>query len=193
MDVILSREGAVGQECDLLVCGFFQDERPLKGTSGWVDWRFNGRLSRLVMDKRLTGDWKETTLIPSNGRVVPRLVLLLGLGKTKEYSYLQLRDLFPHLLETLRNLRISSICLSLPHEGAYKVDVDCGKLIEIFLEGVKDCLDQWQHGPDEEWIKVLRLFLAEEESRISDILLGVQAAQSILRDRLKIRVLVPSV
>jgi hypothetical protein len=192
MDLILSREGVDGQECDLLVSGFFQDERPLKGTTGWIDWRFNGRLSRLVMDERLTGIWKETTLMPSDGRIAPKLLLLLGLGKSKEYSYLHVRGLFPHVLETIKNLRASSICLSLPHGGGYAVDVDCGKLIEIFLEGVRDCLDQWPQGPDEEWIKTLRVFLAEEERRISEILLAVQAAQSALGDRLRIRVLVPS-
>jgi len=191
MDVILSRDGAEGQECDVLVTGMFQDERPLKGTSGWIDWRLNGRLSRLAMDKRLTGDWKETTLIPSSGRIIPRMILLLGLGRTKEYSTIRLRELFGHLLETVKNLRTSSICLSLPF-GEEKYNVDSGKLTVIFLEGVADCLDLWQHTPDEEWIKGLRLFFAEGEDRVSEILLGVQAAQSILQDRINIHVFIPS-
>ena len=81
MDVILSKERVDVQECDVLVTGFFKDERPLKGSSGWIDWRLNGMLSRFLMEKKLTGDWKETTLIPSQGRVMPRMILLLGLGK----------------------------------------------------------------------------------------------------------------
>jgi hypothetical protein len=190
MDVILSSEGVDVQECDVLVTGFFLDERPLKGSSGWVDWRLNGMLSHFVMEKRLIGDWKETTLIPSQGRVAPRMILLVGLGPLKEYSYLRLRELSPYLLETLRKLNTSHICLSLPYEESY--NVDCGKLAEVLIEGIADCLDLAQDALNEEWIKGLRLFFAEGGERFPEILLGVQTAQSILEDRLPIRIFTPS-
>ena len=83
MEVILSTLQADVQECEILVLGFFEDERPLRGSSGWVDWRLNGVLSRYVIDKRLSGTWKETTLIPSQGRILPPLILLVGLGKVR--------------------------------------------------------------------------------------------------------------
>lgn len=190
MDVILSTEKTDVQECDVLVTGFFQDERPLKGASGWMDWRLNGMLSRFLIEKRLTGDWQEKILIPSQGRVMPRMILLLGLGKVKEYSYLRLRELSPYLLEILKKLNTSSICLSLPYEEDY--NVDCGKLIEVLIEGIGDCLDLEQYSFDQEWIKGLRLFFAEGEERFPEILLGVQTAQSILENRLKIRIFTPS-
>jgi len=190
MDVILSSEEIDVQECDILVTGFFQDERPLKGSSGWIDWRFNGMLSHYLIEKKLTGDWKETTLIPSQGRVVPRMILLLGLGEVQDYSYLRLRELSPYLLETLKKLNTSNICLSLPYEESF--NVDCGKLAEILIEGIADCLDLGPYRLDEEWIKGLRLFFAEGEERFAEILLGVQTAQSILEDRLPIRIFTPS-
>jgi hypothetical protein len=190
MDVILSTEGIDVQECDVLVTGFFQDERPLKGSSGWIDWRLNGMLSRFLIQKRLTGEWQETTLIPSQGRVMPRMVLLLGLGKVKEYSYLRMRAFSPYLLETLKKLNTSNVCLSLPYEESY--NVDCGKLIEVLIEGIADCLDLDQYSFNPVWIKGLRLFFAEGEEQFAEILLGVQTAQSILEDRLKIRIFAPS-
>lgn len=190
MDVILSTEGVDVQECDVLVAGFFQDERPLKGSSGWIDWRLNGMLSQFLIENKLTGDWKETTLIPSQGRVVPRLILLLGLGRVKEYSYLRLRELSSHLLETLKKLKTINVCLSLPYEEGY--NVDCGKLVEVLIEEIADCLDPTRNLMDGEWIKGLRLFFAEGEERFSEILLGVQTAKSILEDRLHIRIFIPS-
>jgi hypothetical protein len=190
MDVILSTEGVVFQKCDILVTGFFQDERPLKGSTGWVDWRLNGMLSQFLMEKRLTGDWQERTLIPSQGRVMPRMILLLGLGKVKEYSYLRMRELSPYLLEILKKLNTSNVCLSLPHEESY--NVDCGKLAEVLIEAIADCLDLDQYSFHPEWIKGLRLFFAEGEERFPEIVLGVQTAQSILEDRLKIRIFAPS-
>ncbi|MEW6375514.1 MAG: M17 family peptidase N-terminal domain-containing protein, partial [Thermodesulfobacteriota bacterium] len=142
------------------------------------------------MEKRLTGEWKETTLIPSHGRVTSPMILLFGLGEVREYNSLRLRELSSYLLETLRKLNASSICLSLPYEENY--NVDCGKLAEVLLEGFADCLDLNQYRFDEEWIKGLRIFFAEGERRFSEILLGVQIAQSILAGRLKIRIFAPS-
>jgi len=190
MDVIVSPEEADVQECDVLVAGIFKDERPLRGSSGWIDWRLNGLLSRFLIEKKLTGDWKETTLIPSQGRMMPRMILLLGLGEVKEYSYLRLRDLTLHLLETFKKLGTSNVCFSLPYEESYPVD--CGKSAEVLIEGVADCLDLGRGLLDGEWIHHLRLFFAGGEEHFSEILFGVQTAQSILQERIQIRIFVPS-
>jgi len=190
MDVILSAEGVDEQECDVLVAGFFQDERPLRGASGWIDWRFNGMLSHFLIEKRLTGDWKETTLIPSHGRVTPSMVLLFGLGKVKEYSYLRLRELSSYLLETLEKLKTSNICLSFPYEESY--NVDCGKSAEVLIEGIADCLDLDRYSSNQDWINGLRIFFAEGEERFAEILFGVQTAKSILEERLQIKIFSPS-
>jgi hypothetical protein len=117
------------------------------------------------------------------------MILLLGLGMVREYSYLRLRELSPFLLETLKKLSISNICLSLPYEESY--NVDCGKLAEVLIESIADCLDLDQYSFNQEWIKGLRLFFAEGEERFPEMLLGIQTAQSILEDRLKIRIYAP--
>jgi len=189
MDIILSVEDVDLQECELLVAGFFQDERPLKGASGLIDWRLNGTISHLLKEGRMTGDWQEATLIPSRGRVIPPLILLLGLGRVRDYSTLRLRDLFPRLFETLRNLKSSKICLSFPSNEKY--NVDCGKSAEVLLEGMADCFDPGS-SLNEDWATKLQLFFAVEEEKFPEILLGVQTAQSILKDRLKIRIFTAS-
>jgi hypothetical protein len=190
MDVILSKERVDVQECDVLVIGFFVDERPLKGSSGWIDWRLNGMISRFLIEKKLSGDWKEMTLVLSQRRIVPRMILLLGLGETKEYSYLRLRELAPHLLVTLKKLGTLNVCFSLPYEESY--NVDCGKLAEVLIEGIVDGSDLGEHPFDEEWMKNLRLFFAEGEEHFSELLLGVQTAKSILEERIQIRIFTPS-
>ncbi|MGB9627873.1 MAG: M17 family peptidase N-terminal domain-containing protein [Thermodesulfobacteriota bacterium] len=190
MDVILSKESPDLQECDLLVTGFFQDERPLKGCVGWLDWRFNGLLSHFILEKRLTGDWKETILIPSQGRVTPALVLLLGLGGLKEYSYLRLREIFPYLLETIQKLKVKRICLSFPYGET--TNVDCGKLTEVLLEGMVDSLDTPGHSIDETWLRGVQVFFGEGEEYFYEILLGVQTAKMILEERFPIRIFTPS-
>ena len=188
MDVIISKESIDLQETDLLITGLFQDERPLRGSIGWIDWRLNGMLSRFLIENRLTGEWRERTLIPSQDRVSPKVILLFGLGKVKEYSYLSVREVVPFVVETLKNLRAFNLCFSLPYGNEY--NVDCGKLTEVLLEGLLDGLDQYPS--DRKWIESLTLFFGEGEERFSEILLGVQTAKSILKDRLPIRILTPS-
>lgn len=190
MDIILSTEGIDLQECDVLVTGFFQDERPLKGSCGWIDWRLNGLLSHFLIEKRLTGRWKETTLIPSKGRVTPKMILLIGLGKVRDYSHLRLGDLSSHLLGTLRNLNALSVCLSLPYEGHY--NVDCRKAAEVLMEGFANCLGMGKHSYSEDWVRGLLFFFSVEEENISEILLGLQTAQSVLEGRFSIRIFAPS-
>jgi len=186
MDIILSKERVDAQDCDILVTGFFRDERPLKGSSGWIDWRFNGMLSQLLIEDKLTGDWKEATLIPSQERILPRMILLLGLGEVKRYGSLRLRELSPYLLDTLRKLGWLNVCLSFPYGDSYHVD--CRKIVESLIEGIANNLGHQDALLEERWTRRLRLFLAEGEEVFSEILSGVQAAKSIFGERIQIKV-----
>ncbi len=186
MDVILSDRKADVQDCEALVSGFFEDERPLRGTSGWLDWRLNGLLSHLLIDQRLIGTWKETILIPSQGRILAPLILLIGLGKVREYSYLRLRELLPFLLESLQKLNVSRICFSLPEDEEHQVE--SGKMTEVLMEGIADSITE-PSTRREGWIKGLTLCFAGIESRSEEVLLGLQTARSILEDRLDIQIL----
>jgi hypothetical protein len=190
MDVIVSTEGVDLQECDLLAAGLFQDERPLKGTSGWLDWRLNGLLSHFLIEKRLTGNWKETVLIPSQGRITSRLILLAGLGKVREYSSLRVRELLPFLLNALMKLEVSSFSLSFPHGENY--NLDCSKLIGVILEGVADFGDKGKGRGDGDWVADLRICFAEGEEKFPEVLMGVQTAGAMLQPRVEMRLFIPS-
>jgi len=190
MDVILSSEAIDVQECDIIVVGFFLDERPLRGASGWIDWRLNGRLSRFIQAKRLTGEWKETTLVPSEGRLVAPLILLIGLGRVREYGTPRLRELSAHLIMTLQGIQVPNICLSFPCGEPYTVDD--GKMAEALVEGIADCLDRDPRLTGEEWVKNLRLLFTQDADRFEETLLGIQAVKSILKDQFQIKVWIGS-
>jgi hypothetical protein len=69
--------------------------------------------------------------------------------------------------------------------------VDCGKSAEVLLEGMADCFNSGASLNDN-WATKLQLFFVAEEEKFPEILLGVQTAQSILKDRLKIRIFTAS-
>src|SRR5262249_60449693 len=64
------------------VCLFVpEDERPLTGAAGYVDWRLCGQLSRLLVDGFFKGSRGESLLLPSNGRIGGPRGVVVGLGR----------------------------------------------------------------------------------------------------------------
>ncbi len=189
MDLILSIENVDLQECDLLVIGFFQDERPLRGASGVIDWRLNGRLSHFLKEGKVTGAWEEMTLIPSEGRIVAPFILLLGLGKRETYGTLRLRDLLARLFGTLRNLQTSKVGLSFPVGDRSRFDH--GRFAEMLLLSLADCLSSLPSS-DDEWTSKLQLFFSIEKEKFSETLAGIQRVRSLMGERSKMRILIPS-
>jgi hypothetical protein len=91
---------------------------------------------------------------------------------------------------TLKRLDTLNVCFSLPYDESY--NVDCGKLAEVLIEGIADCLDLGQYPFDREWVESLRLFFAEGEEHFSELLLAVKTARSILEERIQIRIFAAS-
>ena len=65
---------------DALILGVLEDQRPLIGLAGLVDWRLCGALSRWLVSGFVAGTWGERVLYPSNPRLSQRITLILGLG-----------------------------------------------------------------------------------------------------------------
>lgn len=64
----------------------FEDERPLRGMAGYVDWRLCGALSRILFEGRFTGADGDALLFPVRGRFVPERVFCFGLGTQDAFT-----------------------------------------------------------------------------------------------------------
>ena len=73
-------------DSEIVVAGFFSDERPLRGGAGRADWRLCGGLSRRIVAGDLSG-LRGEALLMGCGRALraPRL-LLLGLGERGSFE-----------------------------------------------------------------------------------------------------------
>jgi hypothetical protein len=96
-----------------------EDERPLGGAAGFVDWRLCGQLSRLLVDGFFQGTRGESLLLPSSGRIgAPRLVVL-GIGPGGEALHGGvLRSALSQAADVLNRARVDSVALELPGRGA---------------------------------------------------------------------------
>lgn len=65
---------------EALCLPFFEDERPFRGTSGLLDWRLRGQLSKLRIRGRIRGRLGERVLLPGRPLTSFDKVFLVGLG-----------------------------------------------------------------------------------------------------------------
>lgn len=65
---------------EALAVPFFLDQRPLQGAAAMVDWRMNGRFSRLLVEGAATGAVGERIILPANEKFLARWLLFYGAG-----------------------------------------------------------------------------------------------------------------
>jgi hypothetical protein len=101
---------------NLLVLPFFSGVKPLKGTIGFVDWRLNSFLSRLIINNRIEGKFFEKILIPPFERIPAERILLNSLGKYEEIDPVKIAEYSQKLLETCYKISYANFALAVPIE-----------------------------------------------------------------------------
>lgn len=91
---------------------FFEDVRPLKGSASLIDWRLNGRLSDLILQGKISGQFAESLIMPSQGRLAAREIFVFGLGPSSELSEKKFEDSFSVLIDKLALLRSGDLIVS---------------------------------------------------------------------------------
>ncbi|MBW2504725.1 MAG: hypothetical protein JRE16_09170 [Deltaproteobacteria bacterium] len=66
---------------DSVVVLFFEDVRPLAGPAGLLDWRLNGQLTKMLLDRKVIGLAGEQVVLQNNGKLRADWVLFVGGGK----------------------------------------------------------------------------------------------------------------
>ena len=98
---------------ELVLLMHYQDQVPLHGLLGLVDWRVNGKLSRLVKDKVFVGNAREMLLMPSERRFKADKLVLLGLGRKTDFEEGHIPQVFDFIFQTSSRMKASQVCLSL--------------------------------------------------------------------------------
>lgn len=96
----------------LAIVTTFADERPLSGTAALLDWRLNGRLSRLIIESQYQSDLKELLLMPAEGRIGSKAILVCGLGRREHFSEAVTNQYIQFILETIHKQKITDFIIS---------------------------------------------------------------------------------
>ena len=101
---------------DVLLCVVGEDERPLKASNAWIDWRLFGTLTELIVRGVFSGKLGEKCLIPTYGKFKFDRLVLVGGGPlfdspVHDDHWLNIADV---LAKTAQSLKVHNIGLSLP-------------------------------------------------------------------------------
>lgn len=116
------------------VMTYFQDERPLKGTTGLADWRLCGRLSRFILDDRIDGRFGDTLMFPVGHRLKVERVLMIGLGYRASFNFESYSVCIRKIMDTLYKMQINNFALALP--GTVDCDIDVSMAASRFCEAL---------------------------------------------------------
>lgn len=94
-----------------LLLPIFEDERPLRGFAGLVDWRLHGQLSRLLKAGSLTGTLGERCLVPTQGYLRAERALIMGAGPRAKVDASILGGLMAKGVKALDGLGVRTIAL----------------------------------------------------------------------------------
>lgn len=100
-----------------LIVTFYENERPLAGLSGLLDWRFHGAISSFISSGVFTGAIGQCVYLPMVAHNVTLHLLFVGAGSSGSYGK---RGHVP--AETMRILKKNLSSLKLPKTGISRSD-----------------------------------------------------------------------
>lgn len=93
---------------------FFEDERPLRGAAGLLDWRLCGALSQMLQSGRCRGVEGEVTMLLGRTRLPFEKVLLVGEGPWDHFGPDTAARVAARVLEAAKGLRLKGFACALP-------------------------------------------------------------------------------
>jgi hypothetical protein len=114
-----------------------EDDRPLPGSAGYVDWRLCGALSRVLQSGFFVGARDDSLLLPTDGRFpVPR-IFVIGLGRRKGLDASSLGEALANAGQVLARAKVEAVALEIPGTGALDEATRASALSDKFLPAFK--------------------------------------------------------
>jgi hypothetical protein len=151
---------------EALALTFFEDERPLRGALGLVDWRLCGQLSKLLVRGRARGTFGETVLVPTRPRLPFEKLFLVGAGPVGEFDERRFDAVVERMLSTLDGARVRSSVMGLPGRAGGRMPA--ARAMEIFLAraAVHPAQDQVTLVEDAEAQRAMAPVIERERRRV---------------------------
>ncbi|MDP2272849.1 MAG: M17 family peptidase N-terminal domain-containing protein [Archangium sp.] len=99
---------------EAVCCFVVEDERPLSGAAGFLDWRLCGALSKILGSGFFVGAPGDKLLVPTDARVPARKLFAVGLGRSNAVTALGLEHALTQAAAMLSKANVDSVALAFP-------------------------------------------------------------------------------
>ena len=99
---------------EAVCCFVVEDERPLSGAPGFLDWRLCGGLSKILGSGFFVGAPGDKLLLPTDARIPATRVFAVGLGRAAGVSALGLEHALSQAASMLSKAKVDSVVLAFP-------------------------------------------------------------------------------
>ncbi|MDP6782600.1 MAG: leucyl aminopeptidase [Dehalococcoidia bacterium] len=103
---------------DAVIINLFEGIRKPGGATAAIDSALGGAISRLIAEKEIRGRLREVTIIHTLGRISPQRVVVVGLGKQKDFNQERLRGVMGEACRALRKVGARQVASILHGRGA---------------------------------------------------------------------------
>lgn len=132
-------QGDIGQqEVDAIIVNLFEDVSISGSTTGEIDKLLGGAISDLIADGEMTGTKGEITVIHTLGKIPPKRVILLGLGKISNFNTNVVRWVSGVVARHIRRIGATEVSTMVHGDGIRGLDPQqaAGAMVEGILLGL---------------------------------------------------------
>lgn len=162
-------------ECDALVVGVYEGEKPEAGTLAEIDKRTGGVLTSLIETGEFTGKTGESAYIHNPGEMKARRLLLMGAGKEEEFTTDNVRRMAGTAARTLRGKKARNFAFlrrsQLPIGDSAEAATE-GALLSLFDPDKYHTSDKTENHLD-------AMILVSTEGGVDDLKRGVERGRII--------------
>jgi hypothetical protein len=125
------------QGVDSLCLFVGEDDRPLPGSAGYVDWRLCGALSRVLQSGFFVGAREDSLLLPTDGRFPLPRIFVIGLGQRQRLDASSLGEAMAFAAQVMAKAKVQGVALEVPGAGVLEEGARISALTEKFLPVLK--------------------------------------------------------
>ncbi len=131
MKITVKNNSITDVSCDVLIVNLFEDVKTPGGATGAVDKALDGLISSYVIKKDgFKGKLNELYVLPTFGKIPADKVLVVGLGKSKEFDLNKVREVSAKAIKKAKSLQAQKVCTILLGAGTAGFDsFDCAQMI----------------------------------------------------------------
>ena len=130
---INSKIGKIEKEpAQVIVLWHFQDERTLLDETASIDKVLRGNILKAIRSKEFSGKIHQHLLIHTLDELPCQRVLIMGLGKKKDFSLDRMRNAGGVMARTIRDLSLKEMCVTIPHRSLRH---SAREISKAFVEG----------------------------------------------------------